>query len=338
MNIKSIYILKEIFKQMIKKKYLDLISYNKKLKCKLEINIEDYKNEAKKIKSGQRNGFGKEYKLDENNILLFEGEYLNGKRNGKGKEYFEDGKLKFEGEYFKGKRIEGREYDIEGNEIHILERNGNVKRIYEYFKGEYYNGKIWNGKIYNKEGKEEFEIRYGTGKVKEYDEDWKLKFEGEYFNGERNGKGKEYNYNKFGESSIFEGEFLNGKRHNKCKGFFPNGKLAFEGEYIDGEKNGIWKEYFKNNNNIKFEGEYLKGKKWNGKGQSFEIINGKGILLDFNDDDELLFKGEYLNGEKNGKGEEYYFFYDDWMSKYIYYKNFCGNYLNGISKWKWRRI
>ena len=47
-------------------------------------------------------GYIKEY--DGNDELLFEGEYLNGKRNGKGKEYDEDGKLRFEGEYLKGKR------------------------------------------------------------------------------------------------------------------------------------------------------------------------------------------------------------------------------------------
>ena len=42
-------------------------------------------------------------------------------------------------------------------------------------------------------------------------------FEGEYLNGERNGKGKEYN--------IF-------------------GKLEFEGEYLNGERNGKGKEYY----------------------------------------------------------------------------------------------
>ena len=33
---------------------------------------------------------------------MFEGEYLNGKRNGKGKEYDFNGKLKFEGEFLNG--------------------------------------------------------------------------------------------------------------------------------------------------------------------------------------------------------------------------------------------
>ena len=46
----------------------------------------------------------KEYNFDDE--LIFEGEYLNGKRNGKGKEYNFYGKLIFEGEYLNGERIE----------------------------------------------------------------------------------------------------------------------------------------------------------------------------------------------------------------------------------------
>jgi len=45
----------------------------------------------------------KEY--DSYSILLFEGEYVNGKRNGKGKEYNYDGSIKFEGDYLNGIKI-----------------------------------------------------------------------------------------------------------------------------------------------------------------------------------------------------------------------------------------
>ena len=41
-----------------------------------------------------------------------------------------------------------------------------------------------------------------------------IKFEGEYLNGKRNGKGKEYDC--FGKL-IFEVEYLNGKRNEKGK-------------------------------------------------------------------------------------------------------------------------
>ena len=102
----------------------------------------------------------------------------------------------------------------------------------------------------------------------------------------------------------------------------------------------MWKEFFNSyGNNVKFEGEYLKGKIWNGKGYTYnskkiyEIINGKGILQDFNDNNELLFKYEYDNGEINGYGEEYainsHFDYFYWIEKKCYYKKFCGNYSNG---------
>ena len=53
-----------------------------------------------------------------------------------------------------------------------------------------------------------------NGKGKEYDYDGKLKFEGEYLNGKKNGKGKEYNqYDKL----KFEGQYLNGKKMEKEK-------------------------------------------------------------------------------------------------------------------------
>ena len=57
-------------------------------------------------------------------------------------------------------------------------------------------------------------IVYGeNGKAKEYmGYNDALKFEGEYSNGERNGKGKEYNF---------------------------DGNLSFEGEYLKGKRNGI---------------------------------------------------------------------------------------------------
>ena len=74
----------------------------------------------------------------------------------------------------------------------------------------------------------------GTGKVKEYNRFFdKLEFEGEYLNGKRNGKGKEY---IFDGKLLFEGEYLNGKRHGKGKEYDFDGKLLFEGDYLNGKK------------------------------------------------------------------------------------------------------
>ena len=79
-------------------------------------------------------------------------------------------------------------------------------------------------------------------KMKEYYWD-KLKFEWEYLNGERNGKGKEYNDEG---KLIFEGEYLKSQR-NGGKEYDYNGKLKFEGMFKDDE--------------LIIEDEYLNGKK-----------------------------------------------------------------------------
>ena len=59
-------------------------------------------------------------------ILIYEGEYLNGKRNGKGKEYYNNNQLKFEGEYLNGKRsgkgIEYLEKEMEKENIIIKQK------------------------------------------------------------------------------------------------------------------------------------------------------------------------------------------------------------------------
>ena len=79
------------------------------------------------------------------------------------------------------------------------------------YEGEYLNEMKWNGKGYDKDGNIIYELINGNGKVKEYDNDGDLQFEGEYLNGKRNGKGKEYDDGMI----IYEGEYLNGKRKEK---------------------------------------------------------------------------------------------------------------------------
>ena len=48
-----------------------------------------------------------------------------------------------------------------------------------------------------------------------------------------NGTGKEYDIY---DQLIYEGEFLNGKRHGKGKEYYAN-KLVYEGEFLNGERN-----------------------------------------------------------------------------------------------------
>ena len=94
-------------------------------------------------------------------------------------------------------------------------------------------------------------------------------------------KGKEYKFH------TFEGEFLNGKRNGKGKEYYIDGKLKFEGEYLNNKEwigkgfdingniiyklnnniDGKGKEYY-SNSKLEFEGEYLNGKR-NGKGKEY---------------------------------------------------------------------
>ena len=91
---------------------------------------------------------------------------------------------------------------------------------------------------------------------KKYDYDGELKFEGEYKNGEKDGKGKEYD----DDILRFEGEYLKGERNGKGKEY-DNGKLEFEGEYLNGEKwNGKGKEYY-SDGKLKFGADYLNGER-----------------------------------------------------------------------------
>ena len=374
-NIRSNLILKNVFTYLNIKTKLKIIYCNKKLHNKISISIDYFKYFVEKYiiyesktkakeyncindkliyeggySKGKRNGQGKEYYLGN---LIFEGEYLNGKRNGKGKEYHNNGKLKFEGEYLNGRR------NGKGTEYYY---NGQIK-----FEGDYYDNKIWNGIGYNK-GKDYtvnvqnfldygnkndienndiinqtiFTIKYGKGYVKEFDEYSKLIFEGEYINGVRNGKGKEYDYNN--NNVIFEGEYINGKRNGFGKEYNEQGELIFQGDYKEGKKwngkgeikkinekkpiiilydlkegQGYLREYEYQNYNIGkliSEIKYINGER-NGKAKDYdsngtlifegEYYNGrkKGKVKEYNSNGELKFEGEYLDGKKNGKGKEY---------------------------------
>ena len=178
--------------------------------------------------------------------------------------------------------------------------------------------------------------RNGIGK--EYNYDGHLIFEGEYKNGKKNGKGKEYEHDLILNKKLkFEGEYLNGLKHGKGKEYyeqFPMKKpiVIFDGEYLNGKKNGKAKEYY-NDGKLKFDGEYNKGKIWNGKGYDkygnnvYEIKDGKGHLIEYdNNTGTLIYEGDIVNGEKNGSGYE-----TNCYNKIL----FKGEYLNGV---KWNGI
>ena len=109
----------------------------------------------------------------------------------------------------------------------------------------------------------EFEGKYLNDKKlfgKEYWNGGKSQFEGKYLN-DKKLFGKEYLYDFKGESvHIYEGEFLNGNKNGKGKLYY-NGKLIFEGSFLNGFISGHGKEYNKNWKLI-YEGEYLNYKRF----------------------------------------------------------------------------
>ena len=130
------------------------------------------------------------------------------------------------------------------NEIKLLDLKSPILKIIFSFLNE---KKKLNIIICNKKIQKKLEIN-----IKNYE-----KISERYKIGERNGKGKEYNY--FNDKLEFEGEYLNGKKNGKGKEYFSNGELYFEGEYLNGNKlRGM--EYDINGILI-YEGEYLNGKK-----------------------------------------------------------------------------
>ena len=98
-----------------------------------------------------KNGRGYIKELDYFGRLIYEGEYINGKRNGNGKEYYKN-KLIYDGIYLYNYRRKGKEYVNDKLE----------------FEGEYLYNKKWNGIGYDKNDNIIYELKNGNGKVKEY--------------------------------------------------------------------------------------------------------------------------------------------------------------------------
>ena len=256
---------------------------------------------------------GKSYFKDEGILFIYEGEYINDKKNGEGKIY----SLKYtflEGKFLNGYLLRGKAYNLDNG---YLKFNGsfffhNEMTGKEYidgilsYEGDYLYGVKWNGKGYDKNGNIIYELNNGNGYTKEYHRFSDiLRYEGQFKYGEANGKGKEYD---FDGKLIFEGEFLNGKRWN---GYGFDWSSGFRGEYLNGKEwNGIFNE---DEDNLKCELNNGKGlvkiKDFNRTKFEFEYLNGEknGKARECDRDGNLVFDGEYLNEEKwKGKIKKYY--------------------------------
>ena len=182
-NLKSLYFFSnKVFSYICEKKKLLIAKYNKNLQNTLHISLLNYK-----LFTGKSIIFeqGKVIEYDNfTNFIVFEVEYINGKKNGEGKEYNNSGTLKFEGKYLNGKRNGyGKEYNVDGNFVVLdddlgLKINGDILK----FEGEFLNGNKFNGKGYDRDGNIVYELKNGNGYVKEYNNHNALTFEGKVKN------------------------------------------------------------------------------------------------------------------------------------------------------------
>ena len=67
-----------------------------------------------------------------------------------------------------------------------------------------------------------------------YNDYGKLIFEGNFFNGLKYGRGKEYD--SYCQKLIFEGEYSNGKRNGRGKEYNSSNRIIYEGEYLNGRR------------------------------------------------------------------------------------------------------
>ena len=319
LNIKSSYILEDIFTYIEKKVQLKIIVHNKHLQSLLNVTLKTYKNISGICRIIEKTGYGKETNL-KTNKLIFKGQYLNGKRHGKGTEYNINGNKIFEGSYINGEKSgKGKEYSNIGNKL-IFEgeyknnkRNGTGKEYYNgkvVFEGKYQDGKIWNGKGLSPDGKDDFIIKKGKGHIKEYNERRKLIFEGELINGLREGKGKEYYSNG---KIYYEGDYKKGKKNGKGIMYNEFGWKSYEGDFLEDKKNGKGIMYERDDGSLYDEGEFKNDKK-NGlirrynkgklRSESGYVDDKRcGKRKEYNDIGELIYEGEIFNDCKNGFGQ-----------------------------------
>lgn len=258
-NINSVYILQWIFSFLKETKTLKIISTNNSLKEKFSVDIIEYKKFAKKYVIKDKNG-NYEIKSPINNIVYYEGGYINGKKNGYGKEY---------------KLMRFRYSDFfRQNELYLKEIN--INNLEDMEKSEYFKNIR-----FIEESKKDILNNKGDGFLYYIN----LEYEGEFKNGLHIGRGKQYDW--LG-NLMFEGEFKGGMWYKGKSLMYNFKKLILEREIsnLDDLLNGIWKEKeYDERGNIIFEGEYKNRQIFQDKIKEFNQIES----LKIND------KNEYKN-------------------------------------------
>ena len=248
------------------------------------------------------------------------GQIDNGVKNGKGKKFI-DKILRFDGTFKNDKFIEGIVYTINNKKFFEGKINDKEEKIGKFFNDDYnYEGKFedflktadyivdfTNKCTITFEGDYKNGMKCGKGK------DFLTGYEGEYLYDLYYGKGKIKNktYNLFGSPSMtyvtpngIEGDFKNGKKVGYWK------ESDFEGEYKDGKRNGkgienSWTGYYVNN--------YLHGIRKQGDQQKIYCFGEEVNILNYRKENNCIYvnnikeyEGDLKNGIKDGQGIEFY--------------------------------
>jgi antitoxin component YwqK of YwqJK toxin-antitoxin module len=274
-------------------------------------------------KKGLKQGVWKRYYS--NDMVQWEGNYLNGKKNGFFKEYDLEGKV-----------IQKDEYE---NDVPVVKT---VKETVKLdFKKEYYpNGQIKKQGGYNHNSPEGIFIEYaedgtitGTttfrngikwkqglidpagleqGPWKEFYEGGQLKSEGSYNNGKKDGPWKYY-FEDGKQEQI--GAYINGKPDGPWKWYYQSGKILREENYQKGKEEGTMKEYADSSGKVISEGNYVNGKEegiWKYKIGDYSAegsyADGKldGIWKHYYATGTKSFEGAFIEGLENGLHKYYY--------------------------------
>ena len=157
-----------------------------------------------------------------------------------------------------------------------------------------------------------FESEFKSGKIngkrKIYNNKGNLIFEGDYLNGVKHGKGKEYHYIDIGFIGfaipikfdyiqfIYEGDYSRGKKNGKGKEYLLFSYLIYEDKNLS---EIILQKYERRNNN--FNRNYIYDEENKNKIKNKKMFNENEKV--YNYFELLLYKGEYKNGKWEGKGK-----------------------------------
>ena len=187
---------------------------------------------------------------DDDEYLIYIGDFNSFKYHGKGTLFFEkNNKVFFKGQFKYGEFISGRLYDPYGNFIYEgtfmneIPKEGKNIKLYKINTNLKYEGDIFNYK-YNGNGKLYSEIKFYEGNKEN-----KLIFEGNFKDGKYNGYGKLYYYDK--EYDIYylyyEGNFENGFFEGKGLIYYLTGEKYYEGNFKNNHFCELGIRYYKNN-------------------------------------------------------------------------------------------